>query len=46
MEEQKAWDDLKEFLNMPDLATYMDNQPLHLEVDVSENTIRAVLLQH
>lgn len=43
---QTAWDKLKaEFLEMPNLATYLDDQPLRLEVDASGYATGAVLVQ-
>lgn len=45
--EQRAWDDLKdEFIKIPDLATYMDDQPIRLEVGASRYTTGTILLQH
>lgn len=43
--EQTAWDRLKEeFLLMPNLATYLEEQPLRLEVDSSGYATGGVLL--
>jgi hypothetical protein len=45
-EHQACWDRLKEeFLKMPNLATYMEDAPLRLEVDASGYATGGVLLQ-